>query len=103
MQKSTRYVNVSLGVGGWQPIAAKDVYKHGYGDCKALSNYMKALLKEAGITAHYTLVNAGARARRLLADLPGSSFNHAILCVFKHLHIVFAKNGFLWAIFPTPN
>lgn len=81
MQKSTRYVNVSLGVGGWQPIAAKDVYKHGYGDCKALSNYMRALLKEAGITAHYTLVNAGRRARRLLADLPGSSFNHAILCV----------------------
>lgn len=81
MQKNTRYVNVSLGVGGWQPIPAKDVYKHGYGDCKALSNYMKALLKEAGITAYYTLVNAGSRARRLLADLPGSSFNHAILCV----------------------
>ncbi len=80
MQKKTRYFSITFGIGGDQPIPADQVAKNGYGDCKALSNYMKALLKVAGIESYYTLVNAGA-GENIEPGFPGSQFNHAILCV----------------------
>lgn len=81
MQKNTRYISVQLGIGGWQPFDAKYVASKAYGDCKALSNYMFSLLKEAGISSCYTLVHAGPNAGRLITDFPSQQFNHVILCV----------------------
>ena len=60
MQNNTRYISIQLGIGGWRPFEAAYVASKGYGDCKALSNYMYSLLKEAGILSYYTLVKAGA-------------------------------------------
>ncbi len=81
MQKNTRYISIQLGLGGWQPYNAGYVASNRYGDCKALSNYMYALLKEAGIKSHYTLVKAGEGRQFFMTDFPSSQFNHAILCV----------------------
>jgi hypothetical protein len=80
MQKNTRYFSIAFGIGGKQPIPANEVAKNGYGDCKALSNYMRALLKVAGIESYYTLVKAG-EFENIEADFPCNQFNHAILCV----------------------
>lgn len=79
-QKNTRYISIQLGIGGWQPFDAKNVAANRYGDCKALSNYMYSLLKEAGVRSFYTLVKADAR-NFFIKDFPFSQFNHVILCV----------------------
>jgi hypothetical protein len=81
MQKNTRYISIQLGIGGWQPFDATYVGKKGYGDCKALSNYMFSLLKEAGIRSDYTLIRAGDGAKYMVDDFPSNQFNHAILFV----------------------
>lgn len=81
MQDRTRYVGVQIEIGGWQPIPADYVDKKGYGDCKGLVNYTKALLKSIGIESYYTVVKAGNNSAPLIADFPSEQFNHIILCV----------------------
>lgn len=81
LQQNTRYISVQLGIGGWQTYDAKYVAGRKYGDCKALSNYMYSLLKEAGIKSNYTLIRNGQFAISYLDDFPSSYFNHAILSV----------------------
>lgn len=81
MQKNTRYISIQLGIGGWQPFDAVYVANKRYGDCKALSNFMYALLKEVGIRSVYTVIRAGDDNNYLLEDLPSSQFNHVILFV----------------------
>lgn len=81
MQQKTRYLNIAVGIGGWQPIPAETVDRLGYGDCKALSNYTKSLLDAAGIKSYYTLIRAGRNVSETQPDFPSNSFNHVILCV----------------------
>lgn len=81
MQSRTRYVSVQLGIGGWQPFDALYVHERGYGDCKALSNYMSAILKTAGINSNLVLINNGYHRLPLISEFPSNQFNHVILCV----------------------
>lgn len=81
LQATTRYVSVQLGLGGWQPFDAHYVFTRGYGDCKALSNYMIAMLKAAHVEAYPVLIRSGANEPDVLADFSGNQFNHMIVCV----------------------
>ena len=83
LQKSTRYISIQLGIGGLQPFEASYVATKGYGDCKALTNYMYSLLKVAGIKSHYALVNADRTLndKFTIEDFTYDPFDHVILCV----------------------
>ncbi len=81
MQDKTRYVSIQLGIGGFQPFEASVVDKTGYGDCKALSNYMVSMLETIGIKSHYVLIKAGEGGGEIKTDFPSSQFNHAIVAV----------------------
>ncbi|WP_018627053.1 DUF3857 domain-containing transglutaminase family protein [Niabella aurantiaca] len=81
MQQHSRYISIQLGMGGWQPLDATYVAEKKYGDCKALSNYMVALLKEAGIRAYTALITGGTEDKDVVSDFPSNQFNHVIVCV----------------------
>ncbi len=83
LQKNTRYISIQLGIGGWQPLPASFVAEKKYGDCKALSNFMVCMLKEANVKAYYTIIKSGESAinKGLDIDFPVSKFNHIITCV----------------------
>lgn len=79
VQEKTRYVSIQVGIGGWKPMLAKDVDKLGYGDCKALTNYTRCLLKSVGVNSYYTVVASGNKIKDLKSDFASVQGNHIIL------------------------
>lgn len=80
MQSKTRYLSVQIDIGGFQTAEAEAVAKNGFGDCKALVNYTKALLGTAGIESYYTLVDATS-SDDIELDFVDHQFDHVILAV----------------------
>ncbi len=81
VQEKSRYVSVQVGIGGFKPMLASDVDRLGYGDCKALSNYTRALLEVVGVPSYYTELYGDRDIRDIEADFFSIQGNHVILCV----------------------
>jgi hypothetical protein len=82
LQKNHRYVSIQIGVGGWQTLEASFVEKNKFGDCKALSNYMKAMLKVVGINSYLTLVTGGEKDfKKFDPEFSQMFFNHMVLFI----------------------
>lgn len=90
-----RYVSLQLGIGGYQPFEAAAVSQMGFGDCKGLSNYLYALLKEAGIESH--LVVIGTDEPRLYPDFANfQQIDHMLLMALLHNRDDASRRDTLW-------
>jgi uncharacterized protein DUF3857/transglutaminase superfamily protein len=80
VQRDIRYVAIELGIGGWQPHAAPDVFSHRYGDCKDKATLMRTMLREIGVDSYQVAINTerGAVTREMPAH---NGFNHVILAI----------------------
>jgi hypothetical protein len=78
LAKRSRYVAVSIGVGGWQPHPSDVTFAHGYGDCKDLSTMYASMLRQVDVTAKLALVMTKDDGR---TDpiFPWLNFNHVIV------------------------
>jgi hypothetical protein len=80
MQKEIRYYAVEIGVGGYQPHPASEVFAHGFGDCKDKATLLSSMLKDAGIDSYYVIIQ---HERGMLRpdDPPWNAFDHMILAI----------------------
>lgn len=86
-----RYVGLELGVGGFVPISATKTLETGYGDCKAHSTLLEALLAAKGITAYPVIINWSNTFSKPPLPTP-FWFNHAIDYLPKY-HVFLDSTG----------
>jgi hypothetical protein len=79
VQKDIRYVAIELGIGGFQPHPARDIYAHRYGDCKDKATLMGAMLKEVGVESYYLSINTTRGGVSLKTPPQMYWFNHEII------------------------
>jgi hypothetical protein len=80
VQRDIRYVAIELGIGGWQPHPATDVFSHRYGDCKDKATLLRSMLHEMGIQSYHVAIYTKRGA--ITPQSPAySGFNHAIIAI----------------------
>ena len=79
VQQNIRYVAIEVGIGGYQPHPAADVFKHQYGDCKDKATLMSTMLKVVGIDSYYVMIDT---ERGIVnPDFPSLRGNHMVMAI----------------------
>jgi hypothetical protein len=109
MQQQIRYVGIEIGIGGWIPHTAEDVYRNRYGDCKDKATLMIAMLDAVGVRATWVMVDTD----RGVVDpkVPSRMADHMITAIeipagYQNPALqaeVTAKNGRRYLIFDPTN
>jgi hypothetical protein len=80
VQDDIRYVAIELGIGGWQPHPATDIFAHGYGDCKDKATLMGSMLHEIGVNSFQVAINTDRGS--IAPSTPAHrGFNHEIIAI----------------------
>jgi len=80
VQKEIRYVAIEIGIGGYQPHAAAEVFRNRYGDCKDKVTLLSTMLREIGVESYYVLINTDRSVVHPEFASP-LRFNHAIAAI----------------------
>lgn len=79
VQDRIRYVYIGLNNGAYRPATADETWTRRFGDCKAKTVLLMALLRDLGIQAEPVLVNSkGGDAAGSLPPIPGA-FDHVLV------------------------
>ena len=97
-QSQIRYVAIEIGIGGFQPHMAGEVFSHRYGDCKDKANLLRTMLGVIGVEAYPVLVNTERGS--VLPDFPAAmSFDHVITAIRLPQDV---PEGDMFSIVETP-
>jgi hypothetical protein len=79
VRSDIRYVAVEVGIGGYQPHAASDIFRNRYGDCKDKATLLAAMLATVGIRSTWLMVDS----ERGVIDqtMPSLLGNHMIAAI----------------------
>ena len=108
LQAEVRYVGIEIGIGGFQPHPASDVFRLRYGDCKDKATLLMAMLDAVGVKSDYVLIDV--RHGVVRPDLPSALFDHAIVAIelppgtdtASYQAVITAKSGKRYLLFdPT--
>lgn len=110
VQSQIRYVAIEIGIGGFQPHPAADIFHARYGDCKDKVTLLSTMLEQVGIHSRYVLINT---TRDFVnPQTPSALFDHAIIAIelpqnvpaTAYDSVITAKDGTRYIIFdPTDN
>lgn len=79
VQNKVRYFVIEMGIGGYQPHPAADIFRNRYGDCKDKAALVSAMLSSVGI--HSTLMMVDSRRGVVDPDAPSLVGNHMIAAI----------------------
>ena len=108
VQKQVRYVAIEVGIGGYQPHAAGDIFHNRYGDCKDKAALVATMLSTVGTHAAAVVVDSDRGV--VNPDAPSIVSDHVITAIevpkgynSPRLHsVVTAQTGRQYLIFdPT--
>ena len=108
VQKQVRYFVIEMGIGGYQPHYAGDIFRNRYGDCKDKATLLTAMLSTVGV--HGALVMVDHRRGVVDPDAPSIVGDHMIAAIEipkgysspKLRSVVTSKTGRQYLIFdPT--
>ena len=97
VQQNIHYFAVEIGIGGFQPHSAPEVFEHKYGDCKDKATLLSVMLQEVGIESYYVAVD---HVRGFVhPNYPSIYMDHMILAIQLPDNI---SDGALFAIVHDP-
>jgi len=79
LQRDIRYVAIEIGIGGYQPHPAADIFRNRYGDCKDKATLLGTMLHEIGIESYYVVVDSERGV--IVPEAPSLVANHVVLAI----------------------
>jgi transglutaminase-like putative cysteine protease len=79
VRRQIRYAAIEVGIGGYQPHPAADVFTHQYGDCKDKATLLSSMLHQIGIDSYYVIIDSERGV--VQPTYPSMNFDHVILAV----------------------
>lgn len=81
VQHNIRYVAIELGIGGYQPHPAAEIFSKRYGDCKDKVTLMSSMLSQIGVDSYYVVINDERGSVTSQTPANAFGFNHMVLAV----------------------